>query len=558
VSSFLSKLDRFINGSVETRKRKLEVFMQLGPGSKLSTLAWAAIKAASTVLGWTQKAEAEVLAGSGRERTSFPGMNFDRYTDTRHFGGSLRRDLSLPDNYVSVTSQINLSRMNVGVRSLYQRLEEGALPASVVDFTFVLEGQKEDELPERAMASVRFVHIDPVKIALPTYYSAVTRIEASSQVVSFLPDMAPASGSMPAEVRSMPGASAASTGVSSRRLRTLVGGSRSVVTENGFSYDPSSREDADSFRDGIDALIEILQGVSVPALSDQGAGDRENILVLDSLTRSDLRRYFVAADCHLKDAASRVVKSVAWRVQTFPIDVNECRVELQTGQFFQYGYDLQGHPVYYFQNMCLGPWRQDEHALISAVLHRLESSLQMENRKVKVTVIINVGKPIHKKSKKNRGDDETTSTNAEQSQATTTLAPEYGDTETRAEASVSTAATTSTSDAPSRRKGTNPRILASGERYHAHSNSDVISRLVGILLDHYPERLHKALILPGDMFTVLGGSLAVRSFVSSTKTRSKVFVLSRASELKQHVSKSELSVIVGGSAAVPRSAFECK
>ena len=104
--------------------------------------------------------------------TPFPGMTMSNYMDTTHFGGSLQTDPYLPKNYVAVTSHVDASKMNLAARILYQRLEEGALPSCIADFTFVLEGHEADELPERALGTIRMVHVDPVKVALPTFYSA--------------------------------------------------------------------------------------------------------------------------------------------------------------------------------------------------------------------------------------------------------------------------------------------------------------------------------------------------------------------------------------------------
>ena len=90
------------------------------------------------------------------------------------------------------------------------------------------------------------------------------------------------------------------------------------------------------------------------------------------ITRGEVRRHYVASGCNMKKAAIRIVETAAWRGQTFPIDQRICRIELQSGQFFQQGSDFAGRPVFYFRNMGLGPWRKDCNASVAAVLHRLE------------------------------------------------------------------------------------------------------------------------------------------------------------------------------------------
>ena len=85
-----------------------------------------------------------------------------------------------------------------------------------------------------------------------------------------------------------------------------------------------------------------------------------NLPAFEKLDRSDLRRFYVACDCDLQKAAIRIVKSTAWRE----------RIELQSGQFFQQGEDLERNAVFYFRHMYVGPsWRKRGDAVIQAVLH---------------------------------------------------------------------------------------------------------------------------------------------------------------------------------------------
>lgn len=534
---FDTNMDRFVNGSVDLRKRKLEVFMQLGPGAGLSSLAWAALKAVSLLFNSSRKGEADIRFESGVDRTPFPGMTLNNYTETNHFGGSLQTDSMGPNNYVAVTSYADVNQMgNTAARLLYQHLEEGALASSIVDFTFVLEGHQEDEFPERAMASIRLVHVDGTKCALAPHITAANHQIEMSQVSSYY---------LNASLQESPGAA---------QLQDVSVGERK-----------------DPFTDGVNALVDILEGVTVPVRREHLGGrfdsaaslspeavpilppsvKREDIRsapILDQVTKSDLKRYFIACQCDLKEAAVRVVKSAAWRGLTFPICTRECRIELQSGQFFQQGEDLGGNPVYYFQNMCLGPWRGNEDALVSAVLHRLESSLQrlsVHKPDVKCTLILVMGKPLQKMKKAQRrkkGSDSITESADENKDAASTAA----DADSESKASVNTEMTAWNPF----RMGANPRLYP-GEDYTVHSNTSVTNRLIAILRQHYPERLHKALVLPGGLLP-MGSS---RGYIQSSRTRAKVIILGSASELTHHVSKSELLSIVGGTAHVNPTAF---
>jgi hypothetical protein len=155
---------------------------------------------------------------------------------------------------------------------------------------------------------------------------------------------------------------------------------------------------------------------AAPTLRD----DLMQVSILRRINRSDIRRYFVAADCVLKNTAVRIVESAAWRGLTFPIDTRTCRIELQNGIFFQCGKDLEGNPVYYFQNTLIGPWRKDEDAVIAAVLyrlaavlHRLETSLNefaREDPEVKCTLIVSMGKPFRRDKKKQKVENGSSTT----------------------------------------------------------------------------------------------------------------------------------------------------
>lgn len=581
-------MDRFANGTVEVRQRKLEVFMQLGPGANLSPLAWAALKTVSYILSWSQsrKGEAQIPVESGAGRTPFPGMNLRNYTKTTHFGGSLQTDPSLPKNYVSVTTHVDASKMSMATRVLYQRLEEGGLPASVVDFTFVLEGEEADELPERALGSIRIVHLDPAKVALPISFSAWQHSMDEVPTVSEEPSsrrglMSSLSSYSPRFASELNAVWNSVWSISD----PLLNGTKSPDDHQNDSHqkqpssaEVSNRHRADPFQAGVDALSDILSDVTVPIRRENlssddtltkekdGAAQAEsallppsmrqqntiNVPVLSRTSTRDMRRYFLASNCDLKEAAVRIVKSVAWRGITFPIDRHKCRIELQSGQFFQQGNDLGGDPVFYFQNMCMGPWRQDLDASVASLLHRLESSLvrlSQDKPDVKCTVIVLMGRPLRRvKKKKGKQENNENASTADESKDAT---EGEGGKDSVADDQIVAAEETVWNPF---RLGVNPRAPP-GEDYHVHSNIDMIYRLSDVLSSHYPERLKKLLLVTGGS-SYLSAKFGIRKYIASARTRAKVVQLNGVSELTRFVDESELATIVGGKVEVHSDAFE--
>ena len=483
-AKFDATLDNFIHGNDELRDRKLNVFMQLGPGPGLSRLAWGAIKVISAVLSWSRSGETQIPSEQEGYRTPFPGMRMSRYMNTRYFGGALKATTAntspdtppLPKNYVSVTSHIDGSDIsNFPMRILYTRLEGEALQGSNVDFTFVLEGEKEEELPERALASIRFVHVDTLSVALPASYSAKkpeVQSEEEEIVLASATQVSEEGAEETKEEETIKARQMQCHHVSQASPEHSA--NKTALQDKREEYENKEEEEEATKEDPIqvelDTLREILEGVTVPVRrantylvrpefirsnsdaaeeyvqesnlehddikevlasenddrphkkpkaqhEDQSKPlyDTVNIHVLDILTQPDLRRFYLANDNNLKTAAVRLVKSAAWRGITFPIDTRVCRVELQSGQFFQHGRDKTGQLVFYFRNMCLGPWRKDVDATILAVLHRLEISmeeLQRHNPNMRCTLIVLMGKPIDKVKVGKGGEDEDGSSQA--------------------------------------------------------------------------------------------------------------------------------------------------
>jgi hypothetical protein len=220
---------------------------------------------------------------------------------------------------------------------------------------------------------------------------------------------------------------------------------------------------------------------------------------------------------------------------------------------------VDGYPLFYFRNMCLGPWRQEPGAVIQAVLHRLEKSLSLLSRGSKITLIVLLGRPILPKRRRlknntvshDRTDDETkiTAENTEGGQDVVNCA-------------ILEHETIDESAGSPYRMGINPR-LEEGEDFFDHTNRDLILQLLDTLFKHYPERLHRALLAPGRSRgygywkSAFSLQLAIRNVVKSSKVRSKFITLNHMYELKKYVHPSELVAFAGGKAIVHKSAFEC-
>ena len=618
---------KFKTGDRGFRDRRLELFIQLGPGSNLSPIVRAALKAASYFLSWSRRREPSIPFDSGGDRTIFPGMTMSKYIETNHFGGSLQTDIDMPGNYVSVTSQVNSSLMNMVFRVLYQKLEVGALPSSIVDFTFVLEGEQAEELPERALGTIRMVRINPMTSALPVECSAeqlqptekeflrrcsitpLRKIQSvdvpeGHQVTSYQERtnfvLSPVNDALTRTLQSL---NSIRGPMSSWNIFSF----QNIEEESNDDFEELSTDDIsvdglekdDPFKSGVDALADVLDGVEIPVrrigltarerayaspISDDlhhclpttiKKSDLCNLAINKKFSNLDLKRYYLAAECDLQNAAVRVIASMAWRGLLFPIDTRECRIELQSGQFFQQGMDRCGNPVFYFQTMCFGPWRKIEDAVINAVLHRLETSIQHYSETkpdVQCTVVIIVGKPLFrgktqkgkKKGKKKKvfGDDTSTKKTTDDAESMDQHDDENCDDETTQVA---------TTDGESKltawnpfQLGINPR-LHPGEEYYTHVSTKMIAKLIDTLSKHYPERLHKAICIPGkggyryhrNVPNAVGVMMSLTKYIQSARTRAKVTCLQSVDELKEYISADEMVTLVGGNVPVHPYAFEC-
>jgi hypothetical protein len=521
------------SGATE-RNESLRLILQITPSNQISTLKWAQMRALSAFLSSTQSNHAVMTRDSNKVRS----VNFDipigKYLDVCHYGGSFNKNADSPQNYIAVNAHVDSNSIrNILLRSFLSEMEN-ILPKSVTDFSYVLMMPQENKTEGMILGTIRLVNLTLKNVTLPMEVNANGMTDKAC-------------------------------------LRNTIS------LEN-----KKSRLPIDNFQKEIDKLIETLLNVRVPIRSkalqinqltlarygkqDQcvpsscRAEDFANLPILETLDRTDLRRYLVASGLDIPKATMRLIESAIWRGITFPIDTRACRIELQSGQFFQQGYDVDKFPVFYFRNMCLGPWRQDADAVMKAVLYRLDEALSRLPRDSKVTLIILLGRPTLSRRKRSRSNtvthdrtDDETKNKAEN----TKVEPDLVNRD------IEESEIVDENNASPFRTGINPRLQEGDEDFFIHTNRDLILQLLDTLINHYPERLQRALLVPGRSRrygywkSAFSLQLAIRNAIKSTKTRSKCIVLSHISELKKFVNPSDLVAFAGGEAPVHKSAFEC-
>lgn len=601
-AAFDSVVDEFVAGDRSVRDRKLEVFLQLGPGSELPGSVWVALKVINWILRFSRRGEGDIPVLSNKVRTPFPGMRLSSYAETKHFGGSLRTNKKLPKNYVASTARFDEEGLqNPIMKALFNMLESSALKHCVLDSSFVLEGQRMDELPERVLGTVRLVHVNALDCALPLPYSSTGEIAAEAEINEGNESTSKLHGSS-WFLRGITQSTMNIFGIESPQRDAESNSEVQSLHRDEAMVNP---QNADPYKRDLDALKEILDGVMVPVrkvnlkgvglvattgaptgvgewtgavesnavLNDPrtprtanglkiGEAELGNIPVLQTYSRKDLTRFYLACYGDLKSTAIRVVESAAWRGLTFPIDTRACRIELRSNQIVQFGSDIRGNPVFYFRNMCLGPWRKDVDASLLATLHRVETSMKIlsaSNPSVKCTVVILMGKPVLGDSTNLRQGGETdeegdTATSAASNvEDDSSITNSNGDDEKKEDGNGNSTSEEKTKESPYI-LGSDPRIDAS-EKYTVHTNATLIQRIVHALSTHYPERLAKCLIVPSNGFEKTVGGLTIRTYVPSLRTRSRITILESASDLRDYISDENLLTFVGGKALLPPESF---
>ena len=556
---FDNVLDRYTQGDEETRNQRLYLMLQLGPYLGISFFGWVMLRILSFLLTLTRKGkESKAPVETRRDRLPFPAIHLTKYAKLRHFGGALQKDPTLPQNYISMTAIYSPKYMpNILCRIFFYGVEKVCLTSTIMDFTFLIEAQSADELPERALSTTRMVHVDVNEIALPVG----THIRDAGCC-----SMTPSSirASISTAFQSILGSFQTDAPTNAQQPTPQP----DVDSElQGESMDPDElsehfdffQQSDDPFELASNEIADILKDVEIPVRKDQlkiGTDvhmhsakeylERNEAVVpvpiLRMINRNDIKRFYKGSNCSLKTAAVRLVQTAAWRGEMFPVDLRRCRIELQSGQFFQQGTDLEGNPVFYFRHLCLGPWRGNEDGVIYAVLHRLEDCLQQlasEKPDVKCTIVVLMGRPYGekktkppKKAKKKNKEDEAASDDESHHDVTPVQT----------------------------RLLSNPRISPE-ETLQSHTNRNVIRRLSHVLITHYPERLSKLLILSGVgrnkyYITPLKGRKLVNSLVGPN-IKTKIKFLDKPDALKNYIHSSQLSVLVGGDVAIDPSVFEC-
>lgn len=411
-------MSRFKHGSKEIRDQKLSMTLQLGSSE---TKTWTETYAITTMTYLMRSVAGDLDTSTPTsdmgpsDRMPFPMVPLARFGDTYHFGGALQDDRKLPQNYCATNVCLDSSKShhNVLARLFMSLIERGFMSKNVYDITYVLAATKQDELPERAMASLRLARVSAKDIALPssfvyrskridhrrrskweaaTFQSGLGNFSVGGERLRALEKYASDDDSE-AQNNSL---QRSTTSDSQRQRKRETAGKllESQMTSTINTLDPIEK--------AVNELVEILGDVKIPVRRDQlplyafsaavplslleaysatdGALRNKELMSMSLLlliTRGEIRRHYIASGCVLKKAAVRIVETAAWRGQTFPIDQRICRIELQSGQFFHQGFDVGGRPVFYFRNMGLGPWRKDHNASVAAVLHRLEGKMIM-------------------------------------------------------------------------------------------------------------------------------------------------------------------------------------
>ncbi|GAX28549.1 hypothetical protein FisN_12Hh083 [Fistulifera solaris] len=408
-TTFDRNVDRFVRGSAEGRRQRLECALQLGiDQQRLSWLARLMLSFLSFMMRITHRRRTSLAASSySRKRSTIPPINLSECGDTYHFGGALQQESKMPSNYIACSTHLKSRRQNTLLaRFLISYMECDGFSNDVTDFTYLIAGVQSDEVPERALGSIRTVSYKLDDCSLPLdyitdnnilldKYRANENFERKTSAIGTLFSVLLVDPIL--EAFQSPGAKREREHALVHQQPDELSLSESFHTTS--NYTETSRT-GNLLENAISEVIECLRNVTIPVRKndclypDDSSDGFLQKPILQILSRDDIRRYLIGSDGSVKFAAVRIVQSTSWRYLTFPINTKACRVELQSGQFFHQGKDLEGNPVFYFRNICLGPWRKNEDATIAAVLHRLDASLNSfakTNPRFQCTVVIIAG-----------------------------------------------------------------------------------------------------------------------------------------------------------------------
>lgn len=595
--AFDRNMSRFKHGSKEIRDKKLSITVQVG-SSETKTWTEIAIIAGFTYLMRSVAGDLDASTPNAAlgpsDRTPFPMIPMGRFGETHHFGGALQSDRKQPQNYCSATINMDSEKasLNPLTRLFMNLIEKGFMSKNVYDITYVLAANEQDELPERALSTVRFARVAANDIALPSIFvygssrcdfrrastwnannfkSALTNFSCVGDRLRVLADF-PDTESDEEMLHNSSLVNRVRETTDSEWQRKRQRAEKLLEARKAKSIST-----VDPMEKAVNELVDILVDVKIPVRRDQlpmydfaaavpvslleahntvegtlSPKELLNLSLLLLVSRKDIQRHYIASGCHLKKAAIRIVETAAWRGQTFPIDKRMCRIELQSGQFFQQGTDLCGRPVFYFRNMGLGPWRKDNDASVAAVLDRLEGALwefSQYNDSSTCTLVVIMGKPYREYFKKGVPSDTASSGGDAEDE------PDEMDTSNSV---MSVSFKECNENSPDGRRMANPRVNPD-EVWQLHTSKKLLRQMVTLISAHYPERLHQVLVVLKPAQTIslrkFMGSWRLSNLVDSPVTRSKVKFLNTFHELQGYVSKQELIAIAGGERPVNPEVF---
>lgn len=554
----------------------------MGQSHSLSFLGMLLVRFLSFLFSLTIKGQESPLSlQARRDRIPFPAIRVASYGQTYHFGGPMQDNDELPKNYVGMNMAFTPKGMpNLVSRFLFTYLND-QMSERVLDFTLVLEGESEDELPERALCTTRMVRVD-------------TGAVAKTPTTNDFRQVGQATGDEP---RSVPSEQEGALQIWWQGLATVLATAfRASLVVSGWATGhqneaaaialsprlaegkiplqiprgPSSPRYDVAIEGAIDEVTALLKGVRVPVRrnslgqmsSPKYSGRLSKVLpedmvlvpVLETINRHDIKRFLTSSGYNIGMAAVRIVETSGWRGRTFPVNINGCRIELQSGQFFQRGYDRSGNPVFYFATTCRGPWRRNTEATMSAALHRFETALS-ELCTVKpdtcITLVVLLG---HSKLGKNSTDGLGEAEDEES---------ENGDAEEGSECRTAETIKTTALDShcgESRHYISNPRIPVA-EAWQLHSTKEIVEEFISLLFLHYPERISKVLLAKGKgrktfYATKVAVARAMKHCVASSESRTRITFLQTLSRLRLFIDETELSEAAGGSSPMSDAAFD--
>lgn len=534
-------MNRYSEGSKEIRDRKLHLMIQLGQRSNISYGGRLALRALALSLRFRRGISSPLSLEATKDRSPLPALRLADYAETRHFGGMLQSNPDLPKNYVSMTAKVDNKLIPSSISSFLFKIVEERLNARAMDFTVVLEGEHDDELPERALCTTRIVHLSSETIGVPLSPKDVTevrRTDTESDLVEPSLKRWARHSLHNAMLMFSP------SGVKTKPRSGLAN-----ATSNGRSIGQLKKIDSDSPMDlATNDVVDILLDLDIPIPKGKRNTEREmaTVPVLSYFDRQDIQRFLRVADMDVKGTALRLVETASWRATMFPIDKRCCRIELQNGQMFAQGLDVRGNPVIYFRNLCLGPWRGDVDATVTAMIHRLDETLAAAHEKdpaSKITLVILMAQPVE------AADYDSSSDENEE-------AGEGGDGESSSEESANEA------DPGNLTVGdVNPRVSAN-EKFHLHTSKQVYQKFFTLFAAHYPGRLGVAVVVPGKgknhyYSTTLRRKAVLKKLVPPKLLRMKFQFADTFAELTQFVPRDQLVSIVGGPEPIKASAFGC-